>query len=96
MAKETAAQRRSRISALLADLDARSHELNKLTTIVKGLREQVREIEAGAYGEWTLAFGSTREILDQQAARKMMTDAGMTIPTTTTQPMIVITPKAGR
>jgi hypothetical protein len=93
MARETKAQRNSRVSALLADYDARSRELNKLMTIVKGLKEQVRELDSDTYGDWTLTYGTPRSIMDQAAARKRLTDAGIEIPMVDTQAPINVTPK---
>ena len=94
--RETAAQKRSRIAALIADYDARSRELNKLTTIVKGLKEQVREIEPGTYGDFVLGHGTPREIMDQQAARKLLTENGITVPMTTTQAPLTVNPKTAK
>lgn len=96
MPRETAAQKRSRLSALLGDYDARNRELNKLTTIVKGLKEQVREVEAGSYGDWNLTYGAGREMLNQSEAKKLLTEAGIEIPMIATQGSIIITPKAGK
>lgn len=93
MARETAAQKKSRISALLADYDARNREINKLTTIVKGLREQIREIEPGTYGDWVRASGTPREMLDQQEARRLLTEAGIAIPMKLTEAPVVVTPR---
>lgn len=94
MARETKAAKTSRISMLLADYSARASELRKLTTIVDGLKEQVRavyEVEGnGTFGEWTLAEGTPREILDQAEAKNALTRAGLVVPMrTTTAPMIV-------
>ena len=96
MARETATQRKSRISALLADYDARNRELNKLTTIVKGLRAQVSEIDSGTYGEWALTRGAGREMLDQQAAKNKLTELGVEIPTFTTKGNLIVTPTAAK
>ena len=92
-ARETAAQRKTRISLLLADYDSRSRELNKLTAIVKGLREQVRELEAGAFGDWRLSYGAPRQILNQAKAKQMLTDAGLEVPMVETAPSIVVSPQ---
>jgi hypothetical protein len=91
--KETAAQRKTRVAMLLADLKNRSEELNKLTTVVKGLKEQVREIDPGTYGDWVLSLGASREIMDQKAVRKYFTDNGVDMPTTMTEPSRIVTPK---
>ncbi len=96
MARETAAQKKSRLSALLADFDARNRELNKLMTIVKGLKEQVREIDPGPYGDWVLAHGTAREMFDQREARRLLTEAGIEVPMVMSQAPMVVTPKAGK
>jgi len=93
MGRETAAQKRNRISMLLADYQNRAQELRKLQKIVDGLKEQVREIEPGSYGDWSLAHGTPREILDQPAARKALQDAGIEIPTKLTDPPVVVSAK---
>jgi hypothetical protein len=95
MPRETAAQKRSRISLLLADYDARNRELRKLETIVKGLKEQVKEIEPGTYGEWIRSEGTPREILDQAAAKKLIIQLGAEVPMVMTSAPVVVTPKAG-
>lgn len=94
MARETAAQKKSRISALLADYDARNRELAKLQTIVKGLKEQVRELSAGEYGEWRLAYNTPRQILDQAKARALLTGAGIEVPMVETQASVVVSHKS--
>lgn len=94
--RETAAAKRSRISLLLADYDARSRELRKLTKIVDGLKEQVKELDPGTYGEWMLATGTPREMLDQAEARKMMEAAGMVVPTKMSAAPAIVTPLAGK
>jgi hypothetical protein len=92
-ARETAAQKKTRISMLLADYANRSSELRKLTKIVEGLKEQVKEIEPGTYVDWTMAHGTPREILDQPAARKALTDAGIAVPMKMTDAPVVVSPK---
>jgi hypothetical protein len=94
--RETAAQKRTRISMLLADYDARSKELRKLHKIVEGLKEQVREIAPGAYGDWELSEGTPREVLDQAAVRKLYAEQGLQLPVTMTKPSMIVKPKAGR
>jgi hypothetical protein len=94
MARETKAAKTSRISMLLADYNAKSSELRKLTTIVDGLKEQVRGVHEaegnGTFGDWTLAEGTPREILDQVEAKKRLTDRGIPVPMrVTAAPMIV-------
>lgn len=93
--RETAAQKRTRISMLLQDYANRAAELRKLQKIVDGLKEQVREIQPGNYGDWILSTGTPREILDQPAARKALEAAGIAIPMCTTKAPVVVAPKAG-
>lgn len=90
--RETAAQKKARISMLLADYDNRSRELRKLVKIVDGLKEQVREIAPGKYADFELSEGTPREILDQAAARKALVAAGIAVPMTMTTAPIVVKP----
>lgn len=92
MARETAAQRRTRIEMLLADFDARNRELRKLTKIVDGLKEQVKDVPVGVYGEWQRAEGTPREITDQAAVKAHYAEVGIEMPTRLTDPPIVVSP----
>lgn len=94
--RETAAQKRTRISLLLADYDNRSKELRKLAKIVDGLKEQVKELDPGTYGDWSLATGTPREILDQAGAKRALTEAGLPIPTLMTSAPVVVAPVVGK
>lgn len=96
MPRETAAQKRARISLLLGEYDARSRELRKLDAIVKGLKEQIREIAPGTYVDWTYSEGTPREILDQAAAKKALIEAGLPVPMVTTLPPVVVKPAVGK
>jgi hypothetical protein len=91
MAKETAAQRKTRISMLLADYDARSRELRKLAKDVEALKDQVKEVAPGTYGDFVLSTGTPREILDQAAAKLTLTSNGLEIPTKMTDPPVIVT-----
>jgi hypothetical protein len=92
MARETAAQRRTRIEMLLADYQNRSSELRKLVKIVDGLKEQVKEVAPGTYGEWQRSTGTPREILDQAAIKAKYAELGLTLPTKMTDAPIVVSP----
>jgi hypothetical protein len=92
MARETAAQKRTRIEMLLADYDNRSRELRKLAKIVDGLKEQVREIAPGTYNSFTLSEGTPREILDQPGAKRALVAAGIEVPMKMTEAPIVVKP----
>lgn len=96
MPRETKAQKATRISMLLAEFDARQRELRKLDKIVDGLKEQVRDIEPGTYGEWVLSQGTPREIVDQAAIKLDYTERGVALPTKMTAPPIVVRPAAGK
>jgi hypothetical protein len=95
MAKETAAQKRTRIALLLADFDARNRELRKLTKIVEGLKEQVKEIDPGTYGDWQRSDGTPREILDQAAVRQDYAERGVPLPMKVTDAPAVVSFLAG-
>lgn len=91
MARETAAQKRTRISMLLADYDARSRELRKLAKDVESLKEQVKEIEPGTYGDWILGTGTPREITDQAAVKQAYAERGEKMPTKMTEAPVTVT-----
>lgn len=93
--RETKAQKASRVSALLADFDARNREANKLKTIVEGLKAQIKELDPGTYGDWVLAAGTPREMLDQREAKRLLTEKGIPVPMRLSDAPIVVTPKAG-
>lgn len=94
MPRETKAAKASRIALLLAAYDATARELRKLTKQADELKAAVKEIEPGTYGEWTYSHGTPREILDQPAARALMKDHGINIPTKMTDAPIVLTSTA--
>lgn len=94
MARETAAQKRTRISMLLADYSNRAAELRKLVKIVDGLKEQVKEIDPGTYGDWQRSSGTPREILDQQAVKAKYAELGLTLPVKMSDAPIVVRPVA--
>lgn len=91
MARETKAQKTTRVAMLLADYDAQSRALRKLTKAVDELKEAVKAIEPGTFGDWTYAHGTPREILDQPAARAALKEAGIEVPTKMTDAPIVLT-----
>ncbi len=95
MPRETAAQKRTRISLLLADYDNRSKELRKLSKIVEGLKEQVKEIAPGPYGDWQLSTGTAREITDQAAVKAKYAELGLSLPTKMTEAPVIVSPLAG-
>lgn len=91
MARETKAQKASRLTFKLGELDRISRELRKLTKQADELKAELRQEDPGTYGDWILSHGTPREILDQPAARKALTDAGFEIPTKMTDAPLVIT-----
>lgn len=93
--KETAAQRRARIEMLLADFANRSEELRKLTKIVDGLKEQIKEIPEGKYGEWMRSSGTPREMLDQTAVKAFYAKHGEPLPTKMSAAPALVRPVAG-
>lgn len=92
----TAAQKRKVAEMLLADYSNRSAELRKLVKIVDGLKEQVKELAPGTYGEWQRSTGTPREVLDQQAVRAKYAELGLTLPTKMTDAPVVVSPVAGK
>lgn len=89
--RETKAQRASRVSLLLAEYDAESSALRKSEKRVKDLKAQIRaEVEPGTYGEWMLAHGTPREIMDQAAAKNALTEHGIPVPMVMTMPPLVV------
>lgn len=94
MARETIKARNARVSALLAEYDATMAALRKLEKMAKDLKLQVREIEPGPYGEWTLARGTAREIMDQPAVVAAYKARGEALPTKMTEPPLVVLPAA--
>lgn len=92
MGRETIKARNARVGSLLAEFDSVNGQLRKLEKMAKDLKEQVREIEPGAYGEWVLSHGTPREILDQRAARELIKGLGAVVPTTMTEAPLVVRP----
>lgn len=82
------------IALLLADYNAAQHDKRKADTRVDELKEQIEalNLKEGPYGEWTYTLGTPREILDQKGAKKMLTDAGLKVPTVLTKAPIVVKP----
>ena len=96
MPRETAAQKRTRIGHLLADYNNRASELRKLEKIVDGLKEQVREVPPGKYGDWERADGTPREIVDAVALKARFAQLGEVIPMRMSAPPLVVRPAAGK
>lgn len=90
--RETAAQKRQRISDLLADYDNRSRELNKLKKIVEGMKEQIKALPAATYGEWQLAFTPGRSIVDATALKALLDSHKLVTPMRTSDPSVVVVP----
>ena len=92
----TAAQKRKMTEMLLADYSNRAAELRKLTKIVDGLKEQVKEVAPGTYGEWQRSTGTPREILDQSAIKAKYAELGLTLPVKLTDAPVVVRPVVGK
>lgn len=90
--RETAAQKKRRYEMLLADYAVRSEEFRKLSKIVDGLKEQVREIPEGKYGEWERSSGTPREITDQVAIKARFAALGESLPTRMTEAPLLVRP----
>lgn len=96
MAKETAAQRKTRIGMLLADYDDKIRQQRKLAADIKALKAEIEKVPNGTYGDFIRSEGTPREILDQPKARDLLKLYGIDIPTVMTSAPIVVTPVAGR
>lgn len=97
MPRETKAQKTSRIALLLAQYDAQSRELRKLYKAVDTLKEQVREVEPGTYGDWVRGTGTPREIVDQKAVNEDYARRGVPVPKKSTEaPVTVAYVKRGK
>lgn len=89
--RETAAQKKTRISMLLADYDAKNREFNKLKKDVDALKAQVKDIPAGTYGEWIRAHGTPRQINDIGRAREIIAEIGRVWPMRESESPIIVT-----
>ena len=96
VAKESAAARKIRFAMLLADYDARSRELRKITKEVETLKAQVKDIVPGTYGDFVLSHGTAREIVDQQAIKTAYAARGEQLPTKMTSAPVIVTPKVSK
>lgn len=90
MPRETKAQKNARVGALLADYDEKSRQLSKLESDVKDLKDRIRELTEGAYGEWTLGWGTPRAILDQAQVKRDYAEQGKDVPKVDTRPPIIV------
>lgn len=91
MARETKAQKDARVGALLAEYDEKSRALRKLEADVKDMKDRIRELPTGQYGEWIFGYGTPREIMDQKQVQKDYADQGKDVPKMTTAAPLVIT-----
>lgn len=92
MPRETATQKRSRITMLLAQYDAARRDHLKAKKEVEALQQQIADtVPVGTYGDWQRGEGAPREILDQGAAKKALTDAGIPVPVKLTAPSVTVT-----
>jgi uncharacterized protein (DUF58 family) len=90
--RETAAQKKNRIIMLLADYDARRREALKVSKELDALKDLIADtVPVGTYGDWFRGEGAPREILDQPAAKKALTDAGIAVPVKYTAPSVTVT-----
>ena len=95
MPKETAAQRKARITDLLADYFHRSAELRKLAKDVDQMKEQIREeVKPGTYGDYVRSAGAPREITDADAVKRHYAELGQPMPTKLTASPVIVTMKA--
>lgn len=90
MPRETKRQRDERVGALLAEYDEKSRQLRKLESDIKDMKERVRELAEGQYGEWLFTLGTPREILDQAQVQKDYAEQGWEVPKKETSAPIVV------
>jgi hypothetical protein len=90
--RETKAAKTSRISMLLADYDDKNRQLRKLQKDVDDLKKQIADIPVGTYGDWVRGEGTPRELLDQQEAKRLLTEAGIPVPVKSTAPPVTVNP----
>lgn len=94
MARETKAAKAARVGALCAEYSRLTEQVAKAEADLKTIKEQLREVEAGAYGDWSLGFGKPRVILDHSAVRQAYAERGEAVPMTRTTPPLNVKPKA--
>lgn len=94
MPRKTKAQ----ISLLLADLHAAKQDKRKAEKRVDDLEQEVADLnlKEGTYGEWSYFLGTSRELFDQPAAKALLTEHGLKIPTKFSKQPIVVKPTAGQ
>jgi hydrogenase maturation factor len=93
MPRETKAAKAARVADLLAAYDERNRQLRKLSKDVADLKAEISAIEPGTYGDWVLATGTAREIMDQQEAKALLTARGIPVPTKMTDPPVIVRSK---
>lgn len=88
MPRKTKAQ----IGMILADLDATARDFRKTARRLDELKAEVRamDLTPGRFGEVDFSYGTPREILDQKAAKDMLTKLGKPIPTVMTEAPLVV------
>jgi hypothetical protein len=99
MARETKAQKNTRISLLLGDYDEKSRRLRKLTNEVDDLKAQIEaaDLESGTtYGDWLFGRGTARNNVDNEAVREHYKAAGLELPRKLSKAPIIVTPKAAK
>jgi hypothetical protein len=92
MARETIKQRNARVGDLLAHYFEVNAQVKKLSNELDSLKEQVRQEDPGTYDGWELAHGTPREIMDQKAVKEDYEQRRVAVPTTTTQPPLIVRP----
>jgi hypothetical protein len=86
---------KAQVELLLADLHAAKQDKRKADKRVDDLEAEVAAIpnlKEGVYGQWSYFLGTARELFDQPAAKAMLTERGLTIPTKFSKQPIVVKP----
>lgn len=80
------------IEMLLAAYEAAQSDKRKAEKLAKDLAAEIKalSLKERVYGSMSFALSNGREILNQPEARRLLTEHGIKIPTTETEPSIVV------
>ena len=90
MPRETKLQKGRRIERLLADYSAAHDRFRKVKRDFDQLKEEVRHVAPGSYGEWERADGTAREVTDMDAVRAHYRELGEEVPTKATESPVIV------
>jgi hypothetical protein len=87
----TAPTPESAIAGILAAYRAVADRENEAAAERRKLRKLVDQITVGTYGHWALSPSEPSLILDQDAAKELLTELGREVPMKETQPGVTVT-----